>query len=257
ISLAATQIPRGTFAAMQRTAAQVKNVVRTVPRPVVINVSINNQPARALLDSGSLGDFISATLTDQLKLTRKTLETPIALQLAVQGSRSKINCSTQAQLKYEGITEQRYFDIINISQYDLILGSPFMFQHSVCVGFNPARVMVGSDTSLPLEGKAVTAISSRNVTMEGASVAAARAALIRYAEPLCKTASETGLPPLRAINHTIPLIDLNKTYRWRPARCPEAFRKEWAEKRNAYLQTGRWRVTSSQNTVPMLLIPKP
>ena len=68
---------------------------------------------------------------------------------------------------------------------------------------------------------------------------------------------ETELPPLRDINHTIPLIDESKTYPWRPSRCPEAFREQWAEKRDAYLKTGHWEITSARNMVPMLLIPKP
>ena len=32
---------------------------------------------------------------------------------------------------------------------------------------------------------------------------------------------------------------------------------QWAEKRDAYLKSGRWEITSAGNTVPMLLIPKP
>ena len=68
---------------------------------------------------------------------------------------------------------------------------------------------------------------------------------------------ETEFPPLRDINHTIPLIDEKKTYPWRPSKCPEAFREQWIEKRDAYLKTGRWEITSASNTVPMLLIPKP
>lgn len=33
--------------------------------------------------------------------------------------------------------------------------------------------------------------------------------------------------------------------------------KKWAEKRDAYLKSGQWKITSAGNTVPMLLIPKP
>jgi hypothetical protein len=84
-----------------------------------------------------------------------------------------------------------------------------------------------------------------------------RSELMEYAEPLFKKASETPLPPFRAINHTIPLIDEAKIYPWRPSKCPEKFREQWAEKRDAYLKTGRWRMTNATNTVPMLLIPKP
>jgi hypothetical protein len=62
---------------------------------------------------------------------------------------------------------------------------------------------------------------------------------------------------MRVINHTMPLIDENKAYPWRPSRCPEPLRPQWAAKRKIYLSTGRWQVTSAGNTVPMLLIRKP
>jgi hypothetical protein len=32
---------------------------------------------------------------------------------------------------------------------------------------------------------------------------------------------------------------------------------QWIEKRRAYINTGRWKVTSSRNLVPMMYIPKP
>lgn len=75
LELNGLQVPRGTYPAVQRNAAVTKDTSRKVPRPVVITAKINGHPARALLDSGSLGDFMSS----------------LGLQLAVQGSRSKIN----------------------------------------------------------------------------------------------------------------------------------------------------------------------
>jgi len=65
------------------------------------------------------------------------------------------------------------------------------------------------------------------------------------------------LPPFQAINHAIPLIDESRNYQWRPSRCSEIFQKQWVEKRDAYLKSGHWKVLMAQNTVPMLLIPKP
>ena len=62
------QIPRGVYPAIQRNAAVAKDLTRTVPRPIVVTVKIDGHPARALLDSGSLGDFLSSTLADQLKV---------------------------------------------------------------------------------------------------------------------------------------------------------------------------------------------
>jgi hypothetical protein len=35
------------------------------------------------------------------------------------------------------------------------------------------------------------------------------------------------------------------------------FRDQWAEKRDAYVKSGCWKITSAGNTVPMLFIPKP
>ena len=257
IEVGGIQVNRNKYPALQRNAAHIKEKSRILPKPVVIKVTLNDHPARALLDSGSLGDFISSTLADQLGLTRTVLDTPVSLQLAVQGSRSKVNAVATAQLKYQGINEPRTFDIINLSNYDLILGTPWMHQHQLCVGFNPARVVIGSDEPLPLKVGTDTKLMVYSLTPEEQSIEDAREELRRYAEPLCKEVSETDLPPFRAINHTIPLIDTAKVYPWRPSRCPDAFRDQWAEKRNAYINSGRWKVTSAGNTVPMLLIPKP
>ena len=66
----------------------------------------------------------------------------------------------------------------------------------------------------------------------------------------------TYLPLFQAINHTIPLIDELKIYSWCPSWCPEIFHAQWVEKRDAYLKSGRWEISPSGNTVPMLLIPK-
>ena len=77
------------------------------------------------------------------------------------------------------------------------------------------------------------------------------------AQPLCSQAGAMALPPFRAINHSIPLIDETKIYPWRPSRCPEALRPLWVEKKNTYLKSGRWEMSAARNTCPMLLLPKP
>jgi hypothetical protein len=200
---------------------------------------------------------MSSTLADQLGIKKESLDAPLALQLAVQGSRSKVNSVATAHIKYQDINEKRTFDVINLNSYDLILGTPWMHQHEVCIGFNPARVVVGSDVAQPLKIGSDTKLMVHTLTPEDQSIENAREELRRYAEPLCKEMADTEFPPLRDINHTIPLIDEEKTYQWRPSRCPEMFREQWSEKKAAYIKTGRWKITSARNTVPMLLIPKP
>ncbi|KIM49068.1 hypothetical protein M413DRAFT_6276 [Hebeloma cylindrosporum] len=151
LELNGVQIPQGTYPAVQRNAASVK-ARRVVPKPIVITVKVNGHPARALLDSGSLGDFMSSTLADQLQVSREKLDLPLGLQLAVQGSRSKINAGAKAKIQYEGIDE-----------------------HQICVGFNPARVIVGNDISQELKGSAVTNVAqSSAVSIEDDELAEAR-----------------------------------------------------------------------------------
>jgi len=256
LELNGVQVDRNKYPTLQRNAAQVKDKARVIPKPLIITVSIDGHPARALLDSGSLGDFISSSLADQLKVKCETLEVPLPVQLAVQGSRTRVNSRARVQFKYQGIDEERLFDIININSYDLILGTPWLYQHQACVGFNPGRVVIGSDDSVPVKLGTSTKLMAQAISVGADEIEAAREELRQYAKPLCKDENETPLPPLRDINHTIPLIDETVRYPWRPSRCPEALRQQWAEKRDNYLRTGRWKITSAGNTVPMLLIPK-
>ena len=257
LELGGIQVDRNKYPSLQRNAAQIKGNSRVLPKPVVVKIEINGHPARALLDSGSLGDFISSTLVDQLSIDKETLASPLSLHLAVQGSRSRVNARATVKLKYQGIDETRTLDVINLNNYDVILGTPWMYQHKICLGFNPARVVIGSDDALPIKSGLDTKLMVSTLTLEEEQIKSAREELRQYAQPLCKEVHETDLPPFRAINHTIPLIDVSKTYPWRPSRCPEAFRAQWAEKRDAYLKSGRWKITPAGNTVPMMLIPKP
>lgn len=132
-----------------------------IPKPVVVVVEVNGHPARALIDIGSLADFMSATLAEQLDVTHIELAKPLTVQLAVQGSRSKVNYGTKVLLQYQEISSERYFDIINLQNYDLILGTPFLFQHQVMVGLNELRVVIGSHDPLPIKGTQVQILESK------------------------------------------------------------------------------------------------
>ncbi|OCH88440.1 hypothetical protein OBBRIDRAFT_734482, partial [Obba rivulosa] len=222
---------------LQRNAASPRDFKRLVPEPVVVVVQVNGHPARTLLDTGSLSDFMSAKLAHQIGVQSFELEKPLPVHLAVQGSRAKINLGCNAEVRYQTIREQRYFDIINLLNYDLILGTSFLFQHQIFIGFNPAKVVVGSAEARPMEGKSIRVLESRAADVLGDRLEEARRYLHEYAAPICKEAQDSPLPPLRDINHTIPLKDESKIYTWRPSRCPDALRAAWVEKRDAYLKS--------------------
>ena len=243
--------------AIEHTTLRVKDRPRKLPEPIVIEVKINGHNIRALLDTGSMADFLSTTVVDQLKLERVTYEKPLGVQLAVHGSRSKINCGTTVRFQYQTINCDRTFDIVNLDNYDAILGTPFLYQHQVAIGFNPSRVIVGSSEPLEMKGPEVTTISSAAADLLDKGLDDLREQLKREAQDLCPDTSKTALPPMRAVNHSIPLIDEKKVYRFRPSKCPEAFRDQWRSKKNDYLATGRWRTATGHNAIPLLMIPKP
>ena len=242
---------------LQRNSSQPRALNRVMPEPVVVAINLNGNPVRALLDSGSLSDFVSTKVVHQLRLKSFELDVPLPVQMAVQGSRAKINLGCIAELEYQDINEARYFDVMNILNYDLILGTPFLFQHQVTIGLNPTSVVVGSASSRPIEGKRLRLLESRAAEIGEHDLERSRGQLREYARDISTNAMNSPLPPLRSINHTIPLIDEDKVYSWRPSKCPEALRRLWNEKRKAYLSTGRWRMTNARNTSPMLLLTKP
>ena len=147
-------------------------------------MAINGCHTRVLVDSGSLGDFIASTLVDQLRIKRTLFEKSIGLQLAVQGSRSKINASVEVDLVYHGIIETQCFDVANLNDYDVILGTPWIYQHKVCIGLNPSRILIGSDIALLIIHEANTKPLLSGIAPSN-EIIAAQEELMAYAEPLC------------------------------------------------------------------------
>ena len=64
------------------------------------------------------------------------------------------------------------------------------------------------------------------------------------------------LPPLRAVNHSIPYIDENKRFVYHAPRCPEAFMDELKEKLTRYEHAQLWTRATGTQAMPMLCIPK-
>ena len=145
---------------------------------------------------------------------------------------------------------------MNVQNYNLILGTLFLFQHKVMIRLNGSCMVIGSKEPLPIKGDQVQVLESYATEVLEERISEVRQQLYELAKLLCTKASKTELPPLCAINHQIPIIDHEKVYPWHLSCCPEALRPQWMEKRRAYLETGCWRVTTNSNTVLMLFIKK-
>jgi hypothetical protein len=114
------------------------------PRSLVVVVLINDLPCHALLDSGSLMDFVSTTVVDQLKLKFDLLEKPIPLQLVVSSSRSIVKATTTVDLKYQDISGPRTLDIANLEAYDIILDFDQAVLITSIIGTDHVTLVTGS-----------------------------------------------------------------------------------------------------------------
>ena len=63
-------------------------------------------------------------------------------------------------------------------------------------------------------------------------------------------------PPLRAINHTIPLYDEEKKYNYYLPRCPDSLKPQLAEKISKYIHDGWWETCQTDQAAPMLCVLK-
>lgn len=147
---------------------------------------------------------------------------------------------------------------MNLHGYDMILDMPWIYQHKVAISLNLLQVIVGSSKAVSIKkGIGVTRPSSQAMKQVEHSLDQIREELRHYTKLICKSATNTPLPPLCTINHEILIIDESVIYSWRPSRCPEALRSLWDEKQAAYIKTGCWKVTASGNAISMIFLKKP
>lgn len=64
------------------------------------------------------------------------------------------------------------------------------------------------------------------------------------------------LPPMREINHRIPIIDENHTYRYHHPRCADALKPKLLEKIQRYVRSGWWIFKNVPQAAPMMCLPK-
>ncbi|OJT08314.1 hypothetical protein TRAPUB_792 [Trametes pubescens] len=64
------------------------------------------------------------------------------------------------------------------------------------------------------------------------------------------------LPPMREINHCIPLMDEQHRYNYHHPRCPDAVRGELKAKMDRYLEAGWWEMKPANQAAPLLCVLK-
>jgi len=101
-----------------------------------------------MINTGSMTNFVSPAFVTVAKLATFMLESQLPLQLGCVGSRLTITHGAHVPVHLGHVTRDTYFDVVNIDQYDCIIGLPFLRLHQVCLDF-------GKDT-LQIEGHLIT-----------------------------------------------------------------------------------------------------
>ena len=104
---------------------------------------------------------MSSTLTKQLNVPWIELAKPLSVQLAAQGSQMKVNYGMKVMFAYQRINTEQYFNIMNLQNYDLILGTLLLFQYQVLVRLNGLWIIFGSKSLLPITGEQLQVLESR------------------------------------------------------------------------------------------------
>lgn len=61
----------------------------------------------------------------------------------------------------------RYFDVINLQNYKVMLGTLFLYQHCKIMGLNSPRVILGSKEHLEMKGAQVSMLESQVMEVQG------------------------------------------------------------------------------------------
>ncbi|XDV15206.1 hypothetical protein PO909_015336 [Leuciscus waleckii] len=108
----------------------VSNLKQT---PVLLTYRKHSVPAKALIDSGAAGNFISASLLNRLQ-ARRRLSRPLSIHSILGkplSNRSILHCSPELQLSIGCLHQERCsLLVLEGSTSDIVLGRPWLNQHS-------------------------------------------------------------------------------------------------------------------------------
>ncbi|KAJ7102981.1 hypothetical protein C8R43DRAFT_963863 [Mycena crocata] len=116
-------------------------------------VKVNGHAAFALFDSGCTTEACSPDFARVAGIKVFPIQSEITLQLGTAGSRSKINHGMTATVEYDDIKSEEYLDIVNLDQFDLIIGTKFMRKHKMSLDFEFDTIRVCGVPAATLSAK--------------------------------------------------------------------------------------------------------
>ncbi|KAF8222921.1 hypothetical protein L208DRAFT_1107563, partial [Tricholoma matsutake] len=225
-------------------------------------MKLHELEAFVLLNSGCTSDSISPEFAMSANLKAHELEELVPLQLGTIGSRSKINFGLFTDFEIGEIKNTHYFDVVNIDRYDAILGTIFMRKHGIVLDFKRDEVHVkGKHLDTIIEGPNTFKQAHWNAMRpqppkDDEQIRGLERRLWKQSCQDILSGVPDKLPPLRDINHHIPLVDEKKKYNYYLPKCPDLMRKPLTEKIAKYCKAGWWHPAHAEQATPMLVVPK-
>src|SRR3982074_2459082 len=110
---------------------------------LAVRLNANGKRARALIDTATIGtNLVSDNFCYQNRIQSVQLKEPKDLNLAVKGSRSKINRQTTLTLELAEQKEKCNFHIQELNSWDIILGMPFLRKHLAIINLGNRTVFL-------------------------------------------------------------------------------------------------------------------
>jgi hypothetical protein len=201
-------------------------------------MSINDQQARVLLDTGTTGTNLMSSSWNQMhNVTTKELPTPITIHMAAKGSKINANRFAWApmEIKPGNLGKERTkFFIVAVSSYDVILGMPFLQEHHVVLN------TADSTAYFPKHDVTIQCTTRQAKTFATSSATEEIPPFDKMFPKLFPEKEPEGLPPLReGCNHIIRIDDEKlKDFHFTPRRIPDAYRPDLVQHLDNWQRNG-------------------
>jgi hypothetical protein len=235
------------------------------PKSMCLKGSIQNQPIKILIDSGSSHSFLNSSLAAGLQGITK-LFSPIQVQVA---NGQVICCSeslSQATWSMGGYQFQTDLKVLPLSSYDMIVGLDWL------EAFSPMKVhwkdkwmsIPYQDTTVLLLGENVVLPIGTVLQLYSVQEAVPVPLQVNIPADIQQLIEEFGdlfavpsqLPPTRACDHSIPLIDGASPVNVRPYRFAPVLKDEIERQIQDMLKSGIIQPSSSSFSPSFLLVKK-
>ncbi|KAF8232418.1 hypothetical protein L208DRAFT_1036650, partial [Tricholoma matsutake] len=218
-------------------------------------MKIHGLKANVLLDSGCTADSVSPEFTVSANIKVHKLIEPMPLQLGMVRSQSKINFGLFAEFKLRTMKADHYFDVINLDRYDAIMGTVFMRKYGIILDFERDQQLTDLNEALFTICEELAESAKAQGPLDKKDIPQLWEEWLEICKDILKGVPKQP-PPMREINHQIPLVDEKKRYNYHLPKCPDSMRQPLTDKIERYCQAGWWRPAHMEQAALMLVVPK-